>query len=427
MKKLLKFFRSFVLGLIFTVCVLESCFAYTYKKTPLTLANTIHIAIEREPTLQQTTAKINALEQQAIANGQLPDPKIGLGIVNVPTDQLSLTRSDMTMTEVGITQYFPAGHILAHKSQQTQDLATAERERKNEQTLALVRDVSNTWLELYYATQAINIIKSKQQLLKNIVRATKSQYAVGKANQSVVLQTQLEASELDDKKQQLQQQVDSLHATLAGWVGQVEAARSLPNELPKFTTKPLAVLQNNLLTHPLLKEDAANIQAAHEDVALSKEQYRPDFDVGVGYGLRQGTETDGTKRSNFVSAEVNMDLPIFTAKRQDKNLAASKNKFVAAELDRQIHYRNLSAELAGQYAAFQRLSDREAIYNKNIIPKAKQNIKLALLAYQSATADLVTVLRAYIFTADLELEKLRIAIDQRKTQVNINYLTGGSL
>lgn len=419
-----KIIRFFVLLIGINLCFVESYAAS--RETPLTLSDAIRLAIAREPILKQTEANANALEQQSIANGQLPDPKLGLGINNVPANHFSLTQNDMTMTEVGISQHFPAGHSLAHKLQQTKNLALAEKERKNEQAATLLKNVSTIWLELYYVIQASNITKSNEKTLKDIVRATKSQYATGKANQSAVLEAQLEAAGLQDKEYQLKQQIDSLRATLSGWIGDDAAKRSLPTELPGIITKPLISVRKDLLIHPLLKQDNANIEAAKEEIALSKDQYIPDFDVGAGYGLRQGTDASGMKRSNFMSAQISMDLPIFTAKRQDKSLEASKDKFVAAELDRQIHYRNLSSDLTSQYANFQRLSEREIFYNQNIIPKAKQNIQVVLKAYQSSTTDLTMVLRAYSLIANLKLEELRIAVDKRKAQVNINYFAGVS-
>lgn len=390
---------------------------------PLTLQNAIQTAITREPILQQTQASENALKQQTIANGQLPDPKLMLGIANLPTDTFSLTQNDMTMTEMGITQYFPAGHSLAHKSKQTQALAFAEKQRKNEETLALVRDVSNTWLELYYAIQAKNILQKKQELLRNITHATRAQYATEKISQQLVIQAQLELSELEDKILQLQQQIESLRAALSGWIG-ADANRPLPSKLPEFQTPSLTILQGELLKHPLLKKDNETIQAAKEEMAWNKEQYKPGVEVGAGYGMRQGSQSNGMRRSNFVSVDVTMDLPVFTKNRQDRNLKSSEDKLIAAELDRQIHYRDLSTTLATQYAIEQNLNQRELLYAKNILPKAEQNTKVALLAYQSAAADLTSVLQAKRLVLDLQLEKLRIQIDRKKTQVNINYLRG---
>ncbi|OGT09861.1 MAG: hypothetical protein A2X77_04640 [Gammaproteobacteria bacterium GWE2_42_36] len=421
MNAIVNFSRGMIICLIITLWSSAS-FAEA-KPSILTLTTAIHEAISREPTLQQAQASADALTQEAVANGQLPDPKLTLGVANVPTDDFTLTHDDMTMTEIGVSQYFPAGHALSDKSKQTQALSFAAEQRQREMTLTLIQQVSNTWLELYYAVQAKDSIQKQQQLLKSIVHATEAQYATEKTSQQIVLQTQLESSELEDKQFQLQQQIESLRAILSRWIGD-EAMRPLGTEIPEFSTPSLIELKKGLLTHPLLTGDNDRIEAARQEMAWNKEQYKPGFDVGVGYGARQGSPSHGMRRSDFVSAEVTMDLPVFTRNRQDKRLKASEDKLVAAELNRQIHYRDLSAQLSEQYALWQKLNQRALLYKKSIIPKAAQNAKAALLAYQSAAGDFINVIQANRLILDLRLAQLRIQVDCRKAQINLNYLRG---
>ncbi len=49
------------------------------------------------------------MREQAIAEGQLMDPRLRVGAVNVPVNNFSFTDEDMTMVEVGVSQEFPAG------------------------------------------------------------------------------------------------------------------------------------------------------------------------------------------------------------------------------------------------------------------------------------------------------------------------------
>jgi len=100
---------------IFIFLAAWSSLSYADYGNPLTLSSAIQLAINREPTLRQIEANAHSLEKQSIANGQLPDPKLTLGVSNFPTRHPSFTQDDMTMTNVGLTQYFPAGHSLTAK------------------------------------------------------------------------------------------------------------------------------------------------------------------------------------------------------------------------------------------------------------------------------------------------------------------------
>lgn len=396
---------------------------------PLTLPEAERMAIATAPELQRLQAMSQALSQQAVANAQLPDPKLMAGAITVPTNSFSFTQDDMTMVEVGLEQSFPPGHSLAMKSRQTQALATAEQRKAQEQIVTLLQNVRKTWLDLYYWTQAAHIIHTNRTLLAYLLKTTKSQYSVGKDNLSNVLQVQLELSRLDDQSTQIQQQIDVLRAQLGRWIGQDQASRPLARMLPHWQNPPpLGVMQTRLQQHPLLKVDAANIEATCDEVALAREQFKPGFTVDVAYGIRQGNMmgTNGMPmpRSDMVTAQVTMDLPLFTRNRQDRRLQASSDQLDVAQLDQQIHYRDLLKVLMERYAMWRRLSQRENLYGKQLVPETKQNAKAALLAYQSATTDLATVLRAYINERTIQFEQLQVQIERAKVRADLLYLEG---
>ncbi|HAT1844407.1 TPA: TolC family protein [Legionella pneumophila] len=395
------------------------------QSTSLTLSQAEHIAIAIAPELQRLQATRESLRQQSIADRQLPDPKLIAGAINVPANSFSFTQDDMTMIAIGLQQSFPPGHTLAIKSMQTKARAIAEHRKMNEQTAALLRNVRETWLTLYYYIQAAHIIHENQLLYRHLLKVTESQYSVGKGSQSDVLQVQVELSRLDDQVIQIKQQIEEFRAQLGRYIGQREASRSLSTHFPSWPNpSSLRALQTRLQQHPLLKVDAANIKAACDEVALAKEQYKPGFMLDVGYAIRQGRFMNGEPRNDFVAAQITMDLPLFTRNRQDRRLQASSYQLQATRLEQQVHYRDLLKELKYQYALWQRFSERVSLYKRQLRPEAKQNSKAALLAYQSATADLTTTLRAYSNELTIQLEQLQIEVARAKARAALFYLEG---
>lgn len=395
----------------------------------LTLPEAERLAISTAPELKQIQANADSLEQQSVADGQLSDPQLMVGAANVPTNSFSFTQDDMTMVQVGLQQTFAPGHSLAMKSKKTKALAKAEQQKIQEQVATLLRNVREAWLDLYYWKQAAIVIHENQSLYKRLLKVSESEYSAGKNTQSDVLQLRVELSRLNDQSAQIDQRIDVLRAQLGRWIGADEANRPLPHSLPRWPSPPsIDILQSRLIQHPLLKVDTANIEAAHDEVAYAKEQYKPGWTVDVGYGIRQGTYMDGSgkSRSNFVGAQVTVDLPFFTGSRQDKRLQASTDQLVATELNRDIHYKDLSKELAAQYAIWQSLSKRENVYRQHLIPEATQNSKAALLAYKNTTTDFSTVLRAYSNNLTIRLEQIQIEVERAKARVALLYLEGVS-
>ena len=391
----------------------------------LTLAKAEHLAVALEPELKRTQANANALDQQAIAESQLADPQLMVGAINVPTDTFSFTQDEMTMVQIGLQQTFPPGHSRAIKSHHTRTLSIAQRLHLQEQKSALIQQVRETWLDLYYWTRAAEVTQKNQAAFVALFKAIKSQYSTGKGSLSEVSQVQLEVSRLKDQSLQITQQIDLLRARLGRWIGVDNAQRPLSSGLPQWPEPPsLPALETQLLRHPLLKVDRANIQAAQDDIALAEEQYKPGIQAGIAYGFRQGHMEDGRSRSDMLTAQVAVDLPIFTGQRQDRQLKASEYKLVSTELDQTMDYRDLLKELQTQYTAYQQLSKRQSLYQTQFMAESVRNKQAALLAYQNATADLATVLRAYTAVLSIQLEELQIQVERAKTRAALFYLQG---
>lgn len=411
-----------LLGLLFFFSLSGYAFSESF---PLSLSEAEHLAIATAPELKQLRANSNSLEQQAIADGQFSDPQFIAGAANVPTNSFSFNQDDMTMIQFGLQQSFAPGHSLAMKSKKTRALATAEQRKIQEQAAMLLRNVRETWLDLYYWKQAAIIVRENRALYRSLLKAGESEYSAGKSSQSDVLQLRVELSRLNDQSVQIDQRIDILRAQLGRWIGANEADRPLSNSFPSWVNPPsLNSLQSRLMQHPTLKVDAANIEAARSEVAYAREQYKPGWMVDVGYAVRQGKMQDGQPRSNFVGAQVTIDLPLFPGNRQDKRLSASAYQLESTEIERDVHYKDLLKELTAQYAIWKSLSKRQSMYQQHLHPEARQNAKAALLGYKNATTDLSTVLRAYSNRLTIRLEQVQIQVERAKARAALLYLEG---
>ena len=107
----------------------------------LSLAAAEQLAIERDAVLQQLAVESAGMRERAIAEGQLMDPRLRLGAVNVPTDSFSLTQEDMTMVEVGVTQEFPAGRTRELARRRMEQIATASQAAAGDRRRVVQREL----------------------------------------------------------------------------------------------------------------------------------------------------------------------------------------------------------------------------------------------------------------------------------------------
>jgi outer membrane protein TolC len=390
----------------------------------LSLAEAEQLALQGDPMLGNIDATAQALDEAAVADGQLPDPKAKFSLFNFPTDTFDRDQEPITQLRFGVQQTIPRGDTLALRSKRTRVQAGGERARIANETRKLKRDVRTSWYETYYWLHAERIVTANKRLFSEMVDITESQYAAGRRNQQDVLRAELELGLLDDRLTDIRQKQETSRASLAKWIGS-ESQRDLPDAFPVLPEPPgLAAIQETLPQHPALRMQRAHIDINRQNVSIAREAYKPAWTVGLDYGVRDGNNPDGSERADLLAATVTFDLPIFTSKRQDRRLAAAQRREGAARLQYDDKLRAMQSMLERDFASWQHLSQRLQHYQKTLVNQATANSEASLLAYQNDATDFPTLMRAKITELNTHLKALRIHVDAAKAQARLLYLAG---
>ncbi len=392
----------------------------------LTLQEAEQIAIKADPEILARRANAQALSARAVAEGQLPDPKFGFGIYNVPLDSFDLSQEPSTQFRTKITQAFPRGKSLKYKQKYTAWLGKAENANAGVFEKQIQRDTRETFLELYYKIKSLEIIADSRKLFTQMVNMTRVMFASGRVSQQDVIQAQLELSRLDERVIRLEKGRDVQRAKLERWIGELawEPVANVYPQLPYLPSK--AVLEKNLPDHPVIVSSMARVKAYDQLVSRAREQYKPGWNVGLEYRKRFGDNPNGSSRTDMMAAMVTMDIPLFTEKRQDKRLAASQQQRAASLQDKERRLRELRRMLEAEYARWQHLGEQQKIYETRLLEEARTNTRAALNAYESGTIEFVSLMRASITELDVRLQDLRIRTDRSKAQASLLYLLPAS-
>ena len=414
-------FHQFV-SLLFASALIS--YGLSANAETLSLAEAEQLALQGDPMLGNINASAQALDEAAIADGQLPDPKAKFSLFNFPTDTFDRDQEPITQLRFGVQQAIPRGNTLELKSKRTRVQAGGKRAKVANETRKLKRDVRANWYETFYWVRAERIVAANKRLFKEMVDITESQYAAGRRNQQDVLRAELELGLLDDRLINIQQKQETSRAKLARWIGG-EAQRELTDEFPFLAEPPtLASIEAGLPQHPALRMQQAHIDMKRQNVSIAREAYKPAWTVGVDYGVRDGNNPNGTERSDLLAATVTFDLPIFTNKRQDRRLAAAQRREGAAKLRYDDKLRGIRSMLERDFVSWQRLSQRLKHYQKTLVGQATANSEASLLAYQNDATDFPTLMRAKITELNTHLKALRIHVDAAKAQARLLYLAG---
>ena len=400
--------------------------AFTFPanaEEPLSLAETIQLATQNQPLLQSLDDAAVSSRQAAIAEGQLPDPKVKFGVINLPVttgDALRYDRDDQTMVNVGISQdviplkkrEVAANRMLAEADQfHTEQIATAR---------TIERDVALAWLDVFEAQRKSELYQS---MIDNMTAERKVQAASlssGNAKTSDVLRMDTQISTTNEKLILAKRDERKARAALARWIGNA-ASRPMSAELP-IMTNGLShdAAQAEIEKHPLLENALQSEKVAQYDVDSAQANLERNWGWEVGYGKRFAG------RSDMLSFQVSMDLQLDRANRQDRRTSEKLVLVEKARKQTEDRRRELSSELESAMADAEAAEARENEHLTKLIPNAEAKLSIAQAAYQSGKQPLSDVWQARRDVIDIELDHWTILTDRQRAAVKIGYLLNDS-
>ena len=386
---------------------------------PLTLADAIQLATQSQPLLQSLDDAAASTRQAAVAEGQLPDPKLKFGMINLPVttrDALRLDRDDQTMFNVGYSQEMVPLKKRELASNKLEAMADEFHSEQVATARSIERDVALAWLDVYEAQRKSELY---QHIVDEMTAARKVMVAgisSGGAKTSEVLAMDTEISMTNEKRIYALRDERKARAALARWIG-TSASRPISSELPVMTNSTdSATYANEIEKHPLLQNAHQSEKVAQLDVDSAQANLERNWGWEVGYGKRFAD------RSDMLSFQVSIDLQLDRANRQDRRTA---EKLVLVEKAQKItedKRRELSADLEGALADAQAAEARENVHLSSLIPNAAARLSVAQAGYAAGKNSLSDIWEARRSVIEIELDHWTILTDRQRAAVKIGYL-----
>ncbi len=393
----------------------------------LPLARAVEIAMEKNPGLSAIQARYEALSAVPDQAGSLPDPILSLGALNLPLDSFDLNQENMTQVQVGLSQKLPFPGKLKLRRQAASFQAEAAANQVDEARLQLERQVKITWWDIYYLEQTLEIVRDNQDLLRSTVGAARTKYAVGKGLQQDVLLAQLELSKLLDREIALENSLEKKKADLVALLDLpptfcVSLPATVVTTMPEVASED-RLLQEALRSRPVLLALARERDASTSRVELARKDYYPDFTVGAAYGYRQDTP-DGSDRADFASFRLSLNLPIWSATKQDRAVAQRTSETLAVTHRLRDTRDRVIAEVQRELSEYASARKQSRFYATAIIPQAEQTAAAMLEGYQVNKVDFLNVVRAQLALYNYKITYWRLLTGGFKALAGLEAATG---
>lgn len=372
--------------------------------------------------------------------GALPDPMVGVGVMNVPVTDPGLGNEMMTMSQIQLSSRFPwpgklgmMEEAAALRAEAAEWNVTLERDRVREQVKA-------AYFELYFVDRALAVTTRNGSLLEDFAELTALRYGVGTGHQPDVLKAQVERTRLADQGVVLRERRASVEARLNGLLGRPSGTRvpavELPDEVeraavagqvrdPTFASvtfdevpaagdragaagsdlPSVAELQDLARRHsPALRAQELQIEAEDRMRSLAGVAKRPDLSVSASYSFRQNL-------GDFFSFMVSAPIPIFAGRKQNQGVVEAEAHVEERRARLSAMLDALDAEIAALRSDLRRARDQLTLLDDGILPQARAGLSSATASYRVAGVDFLTLLDAQVTLFRHELDYHRLLSD----------------
>ncbi|MEP7153521.1 MAG: TolC family protein [Nitrospira sp.] len=348
----------------------------------------------------------------------LPDPTVRFGYQRMPMIE------PLQGAMYGIGQEIPFPGKLRLKG----EVAQREADRIEQEYLAirlrLTARLKESYFDLHFVHKAIEIVERNKALLMQFEKTAKSRYAVGQAAQQDVFRAQVEISRVLDRLAVLDQQKESLHASINRIVNRPPAdPLGTPEEIHvTMLTLPLPELSRRAGDFsPILQAFAKGVERGEQAVALARREYYPDFDISAT-GLRNDRINE-----NGYQVMLGIRIPLYYATKQRQGVRQAVSELTGARENLTNTRQDVLFRVKDDFVQAQRAERLVTILRDAIIPQASMALRASQASYGVGKVDFLTLLNSLLTLQDSELELHGEMVAHEKAMARLEEVTGGPL
>ena len=340
--------KSIVL-IISIVFILFLAIDISYPVDNSSLNSLIDEALKNNPQIQAAKYRYEAAKARVRLLRTLDDPKFEYEYDKITADMDAVMRGKTApMRTFAISQEFPFPTKLFLRKQSAQKEANSYEQEYKETENRVIKDLKDAYFQLFLNSKKIKITKENLDLLSQFIEIANKKYAVNKAGQQDPLKAQVEYSKLSNQLVLLEQEEKIARSMLIYLLNRsddtdIDVSDEKGNKgLELQEVKIIALAKEN---RPELKSFKEMLRKSEIDLALSKQEYLPDFMVKY---KRQANGSAGSW-----AGMLGVTVPIWFWEKQDSFVKEAKANVGVAEAEYKATENTVMLEARSAYAKFE--------------------------------------------------------------------------
>lgn len=360
-----------------------------YGQTP-DIVEIQKMALSQNPRIKAMESEAEMMKRRILWSDALDDPKLKLGVNNLPVNSFSFNKEDMTSKEIGISQMIPLGKLGHKKSiaEKEYDKAALKLKAEKVETLYMLRMYI---YEIIYTRSSIQILEDIKKKIKLIVDSEIAATKSGMGNISNVIKAKTEYDMIDEEiisSWQKEKEYGQRINYLAG--RKVEISTIRPPD-PEFKEISIDKINKEIATsNPQLKILLVDSEISKDEISLKESEYIPDVEIGASYMQRQNSP-DGMKRDDMVSGMITFNIPFWFWKKNTNMVEEMKNKQAAAGNLYQDKLNDMNSRAETLASQLVKWRDLYKLYRDRLIPQTELALETNLARYRTSSVEFMPI------------------------------------
>ncbi len=389
----------------------------------VTLDRLIDTALSRSPGLQAKKRAYEAARSRVIAAWLPEDPMVG---ADVEGQSKAFDFGSRMDREYMVSQTIPFPTTLLLRGQVAARESRMAYQQYKETQRETIWHIEQPYYELYMNKKTIVALEEVETLLEKLARAVQSRYETNQASQSDVLKVHIELAKARVDLFNTRQQEHLAEAHFSHILNRsLETRYTIPDDLPM---SPLNLARPELerlaLKHkPELLAIETGISRAKANRLLAFTNWLPDVT-----GRIEARQFPGESSLREKDTFIGITVPVWSLVKGASGQWQSAQRDVQQAEAQYVEMKNevlLSVHEA--YAAAASAQNGLLQYEQVILPDARQQVEVALSAYEAGRTDFLNLIDAQRMLKDAQMAYYKLKADYERGLSNLRLAIGSAL
>jgi cobalt-zinc-cadmium efflux system outer membrane protein len=353
----------------------------------LTLAQSLALAMEHDPSLQVGRLKIQSAQIQGKYAGILPNPELEIELENFAGSG-DFAGTQALETTISLAQSFPLGGDLAHMKRVAGKASELADWDQQAQRVELLSTVTRQYVQALVNQQRVKQNQQALALADSVHDLIQKRVNAGVAPQVQLMRSDVQRAQVQLQLKQAQRQLTASFQQLAlSWGQQEVTFDNLDGKLDQLTNLPsIDSLFTHIQQHPAIKRWASELTMRQAQQQLASAIATQDLTV------RLGIKHDNDNNDQALILGLSMPLPIHD--RNQANRLTSRIGQQSVEHEKRQALQAMQQTLVEAYTQLAIAHDQAIALRDQALPKATQAFDVTQKAYEQGDVQFIDVLDA---------------------------------